>query len=347
MLERGCEFVCCFSFLLLSLFLVFLSFTLFSSLSLHSHSLSLSLSLLLLLEELLVDELPQDGEHESLQAVGEDLGLQPSSEEGEDAVLLDDLLHGFGVRDDFCGRLSVDLNDSDGVGDRVGDDRGAEADEGVSHELELDLLVLGQYFLQGVVGEEPGIVSGEGSRESGHRSVVEHRRSAGPGLLEQVSEALAAVHLHGGLHGVDGHEEDSPESGCARGGAGLDAHGQVLGLLEVVEEVEHAGIGSGVSESRERALGQGRDQPSVESRNTSILPQGSVCLKQKQKKAKKNDEKREGAQILGLPEGFKRASSVPVLVVDGCSQPHESHDVQTHSNGSGRASAQSSLDSLV
>ena len=56
--------------------------------------------------------------------------------------------------------------------------------------------------------------------------------------------------LHDGLDGIDGHEDDTEEAGAHRGGQRLDGRGQV----NVLESGHHAGVGSGVAETAQRAL---------------------------------------------------------------------------------------------
>jgi hypothetical protein len=76
---------------------------------------NLTLLVIILLEELLVDEFPQNGKHETLHAVRDNLRLETAAEETADAILLDDTAESFRVAHILSIRLLVDLDDADRV----------------------------------------------------------------------------------------------------------------------------------------------------------------------------------------------------------------------------------------
>mmetsp|Transcript_11097 Transcript_11097/g.30661 ORF Transcript_11097/g.30661 Transcript_11097/m.30661 type:complete len:322 (-) Transcript_11097:107-1072(-) len=266
---------------------------------------------LLLWKQNLLKVLPQHGEENSLQTVGKDLGLQSAEQETLHAALGDDVAHDLRVRYLFGIGLLVDLADADAVGAGVGDGRGAETEDGTTAELAELRVLLGDAFAEVVVGEEPWVMSDEGGGCGSETSVVQGERS---GCLDLVhDDAEFSCDLHGRLDGIDWHQEDTKDGGRCGGRNGLDTNRKILGAFERIEQSEDTRVGRSVTKSRQWSLEKGWQDATVETRDTTI------CVKR--------------------AEGHWEGGSVAVLVVDGCSHPHETGDVGTHGDGTGRSSA--------
>mmetsp|Transcript_28270 Transcript_28270/g.62072 ORF Transcript_28270/g.62072 Transcript_28270/m.62072 type:complete len:232 (+) Transcript_28270:705-1400(+) len=170
------------------------------------------LLLSLLLGHVVLAQTPQHTEQDALQAVGDELGAQTTQEEAGHAVLLHNHLDDLGVAHGGGGSLAGSLDDADGVGADVRHEGRAPADEGGAQQTLLQLVILRQGLVQGVVHGEPGVVAHEGGHRGSQGTVVQHSGAACLDLVGQGSHTILALHLHDGLDCVHGHEEDTEEA---------------------------------------------------------------------------------------------------------------------------------------
>ena len=90
-----------------------------------------------------------------------------------------------------------------------------------------------------------------------------------PALKLGLKNRLTSTYLERGLQGVNGHDHDPPESCRGTCGPCLDGHGKVVGG----QVGQDARVGSGVAETGERPLEQGRADAAVEARYPALLVQ--------------------------------------------------------------------------
>mmetsp|Transcript_2942 Transcript_2942/g.6112 ORF Transcript_2942/g.6112 Transcript_2942/m.6112 type:complete len:451 (+) Transcript_2942:88-1440(+) len=264
------------------------------------------------LVQLLLDRLPEDGENHGLADVRQQARLQPATEEAGEAVLGDDALDGGDVAEvGVGGGLLQRLDHAQRVGHGVGHGGGADADGGVARQLHLALL-LGNLRLQEVEGDEPGVVADPVGGEVGGGAAVEHADAALGHLLLQQGEGGIALHLEGGLEGVDGGEEDTKRGATGGGECGHHGNGHVG--LEGLEGSEHASVGSSVAEARQGVLNDGEPNTLVQTGDAALLDKG----------------------LEGLAEG----AAVGVLVVHQGAHPHECADLDDARSHTGNATAE-------
>ena len=89
---------------------------------------------------------------------------------------------------------------------------------------------------------------------SSEGAVPEDGGSVGPHFRDELGQSRRALHLLGGLPGIDGHQEDSHSRSSGRGSEGLDQDGQLLRILVAVEEGQDARVGRRVTKPRQRTL---------------------------------------------------------------------------------------------
>mmetsp|Transcript_78160 Transcript_78160/g.168990 ORF Transcript_78160/g.168990 Transcript_78160/m.168990 type:complete len:300 (-) Transcript_78160:46-945(-) len=254
-------------------------------------------SCLFLLEPEVVNVLPQHREHESLHAVRHDLRLESPAQQTHHPVLGQHPLQSLWIGDGLLVGLLVHLDHADGVGAGVRRGGRAESDEGRPPKSGQLVVKFRQVLVQVVVHEEPGVVADEGRRRCGQSSVPEDRRSLHFQLGNEILESIFPADLHACLKGVHRHENDTEESSRSRGSYSLNSHREILCLVKVIKGNNHSRVCSSVSESGQRSLNQGREEASVESRDSTILVQ---CL-----------------------ERFSGGGTISILIVDGGSHPHQ------------------------
>mmetsp|Transcript_8441 Transcript_8441/g.19421 ORF Transcript_8441/g.19421 Transcript_8441/m.19421 type:complete len:207 (-) Transcript_8441:510-1130(-) len=170
--------------------------------------------------EVVLTQPPQHAEHEPLDAVSNDARAEATPEEANDAVRLHNHLDSLRVRDRVLVRLLGRLDDTDGVGAGVRDGRGGEAHERIPQQLLREhvadggrkVLGLGQHSVERVVRVEPREMAHERRARRSKRASPEHLRATELDLSPEDRQTLRALHLHGGLDAIDGHEEDAEES---------------------------------------------------------------------------------------------------------------------------------------
>ena len=154
-----------------------------------------TLVVIVLLEELLVDELPEDREHQTLHTVGQDLGLQATAEQTAQTVLLDDAAEGLGVRDLLSVTLLVHLDHADRVGAGVRHGRGAETDHGTTSQLLGGLVVARQHLVEVVVHEEPRVVTHESCGGGSDGTLEESAGASSSELSHELLHTVLTLHL--------------------------------------------------------------------------------------------------------------------------------------------------------
>lgn len=80
-------------------------------------------------------QLPQNGKHNPLQPIRKDPRLQPAPKQAQPPISGHDVPRSLHVADGDLVDLAVGLDDAEGVGDGVGGDGCAEADEGLAREF--------------------------------------------------------------------------------------------------------------------------------------------------------------------------------------------------------------------
>ena len=96
-----------------------------------------------------------------MQPIRNNSRLQPSSKQAQPAIRRNDVLSRSNITNLDLVHLPVCLYDAQRVGARVGDDRGAEADEGLTEEFLEEVVRLWEVVGKVVVGAEPGIMAYE------------------------------------------------------------------------------------------------------------------------------------------------------------------------------------------
>eukprot|EP00964_Phaeocystis_antarctica_P113820 scaffold77814_cov67-Phaeocystis_antarctica.AAC.13 len=246
------------------------------------------------LADLLFEQLPDDREEHGLQRVRPQPRGEAAPEEPAPPIGLDDTLRGLLVGDGLGGGLPCGLEHADGVGDAVAHAGGGDTEERRAHQLGAQV-ALGrgrQRLIEAVEGEEPRVVTCEGGERVAERTLVERTEAVGLDLGLDLLEPLLAHHLQRRLHRVARREQR-----------------------------EHARVGRGVAEARERRLEERERDAAVEAAQPALLVQ-------------------RGHRLLC-------AASVAVLVVHRGAQPHEEDDLEDAGDGTGDASAEGLLRGLL
>jgi hypothetical protein len=116
---------------------------------------------------------PENGKENTLQTIGQNLGLQTTEKETPNSRFLQHIANDLAVRQLIWMGLLVHLDDTDGIGARVTDSGTAESENGTTTKF-LELIVLfGDIFTQIVVGEEPRVVTDKGGRRRSEGAIVE------------------------------------------------------------------------------------------------------------------------------------------------------------------------------
>ena len=119
------------------------------------------------------EELPQNREHQPLQAVRQYPRLQPPPQQPPQPVLRDDRVRRGHIPNARRVHLAVGLDHAQRVRDGVRDDGRAEADERLAEQLFPDVGGRRQREVEEVIGPEPGVVSNKGGSGGRERAVPE------------------------------------------------------------------------------------------------------------------------------------------------------------------------------
>mmetsp|Transcript_47130 Transcript_47130/g.105971 ORF Transcript_47130/g.105971 Transcript_47130/m.105971 type:complete len:295 (+) Transcript_47130:238-1122(+) len=258
---------------------------------------------------------PAHREEGSLQAVGQDAGAQAAAEEPDIALLLNDLLSRLHVTHWLQCCLPRCLQHPQGVGKGVRNGGRCKANDGIADVLPIGKVKGWQGLPELIVGVEPRVVA-HPRRSHGTNGTLPERGGVLLGLLQEPLQAVLALHLLGGLPGINGHEEHAEASSATGGRHGLGRGGQV----RVLEGRERAVVGRGVAEPGDGRLDQPWSQTAVEPGDATLRP-----------------------QLLG---DLHEAAAVTVLVVHDGAHPHQRQHVDGLCAHASKASAQSLLRSL-
>ena len=136
------------------------------------------------------EQFPQNREHQPLQSVGEDTGLQPTSEEALDTVLRDDGFRSSEVPYPCRVHLAVRLDYTERVRDSVGHDRRAESDERLAKEFLPKVRRGREDLVQVVVRPEPGVMADEGRCRGRERAVPQRSYTIALDLRKAMSLSI-------------------------------------------------------------------------------------------------------------------------------------------------------------
>jgi hypothetical protein len=117
--------------------------------------------------------LPENGKENTLQTIGQNLGLQTTEKEAPHARFLQYIAHNLAVGQLIWMGLLVHLDDPDGIGARVTDSGTAETENGTTTKFLELIVLLRDLFTQIVVGEEPWVVTDKGGRCRSEGAIVE------------------------------------------------------------------------------------------------------------------------------------------------------------------------------
>jgi len=267
--------------------------------------------------DLLIEVSPENREHKTLSTVGENTSLETAAHETKDTITLNDVLHGLRVRNLLGTGLTVGLDDTNGVRDRVRDDGRAETHTSTTKKLLEGVSLHRKTSIKEVVSREPGEVTGESGSRGSESTMEEDGETVGTELVHEDGKTLGTLDLKDGLEGIDRHEADSEESSSRRSTHGLDGNGEILSGGETVQESEGTSVGSSITETGERTLSEGRNKTLVETGNTTFLVKGLSSL--------------------------LKGSTISVLVVHDGTHPHEGEDLKSHGRGTSDTTTKSSL----
>ena len=132
--------------------------------------------------------LPQDAEEQSLQSIGQYLGLESTEEESTKPTFLDNLLYNLRVANLLWIRLLVDLDDANRVGTRVRHCRRAKSQNGTTSQLRHLGILFRNHFRQRIVREEPRIVTDKGGTGGRQRAIPQRHGSGEANLVDDSRE---------------------------------------------------------------------------------------------------------------------------------------------------------------